>query len=306
MPSSRASQIVSSRLEETIGASTRQRQRRSRHGGSRAAARPRRGCAPGSSSPASAGRASPIPAPARICGITVHQAEAAGQQRETADAAGDQQAAGHRPRLGVAPDPRGRDRRDRQHADRERRGERLDAPAGDEQEDHQEDDRGERRREQPQGDRGPQRRARGGGLGRRRLLARRDRTGPERGAEGHQPTRRGERHLGEEDRPPVEGLGQRAAERGSDRDPEHRRRHPEPPPAARAAAVEQTEGGDQRRGAPTACTPRRTRSRPSESERPQASEAARTGRSRRRRAARRRSGARGAAAGMTAIARTAV
>jgi hypothetical protein len=59
----------------------------------------------------------------------------------------------------------------------------------------------------------------------------------------------GDRDLGEEDRPPVEGLGEGAAERRADRDPEDRGGDPEPPPASRGAAVQQLEGGDQGAGA---------------------------------------------------------
>ena len=75
------------------------------------------------------------------------------EQGEAADPARDQQAARHRPDLRVAGQPRGNDRGDRQHAHREGRRQRLDAPARDEQEHDEEDHRGQRRREQRQGDR---------------------------------------------------------------------------------------------------------------------------------------------------------
>ena len=234
----------------------------------------------------------PIPAPASSCGATVHQAEAAGSSARQPIPPADQQAARPRRASRGPRRPARPQRRDGQHADRERRGERLDAPAGDEQQDHQEDDRGQRRGEQRQRDGGADGDAGAGfGLGAAlgatpgiRCRARRARQASSAGEH--------DRHLGQEDRPPVEELGERAAQRRADRGAEHRGRHPEAAPRAGAASVEQLEArrpapprrpGPARRAGPAAASS----SRPSRTR----ATRARTAAARRRRAGPRRPGA---------------
>ena len=142
---------------------------------------------------------------------------------------------------------RGCARRDRGHRqDRDGRGggERRDRPAGDEQQHEQEEDAdeggGEEREREDRAERTSG--IEGGGPGVEcRLFDPGGREGDNR--------RRGERDrdLGEEDRPPVEGLGQRSAKRGPGGEAEDR--HRRPGAAARTAGVDQREGADQQRRA---------------------------------------------------------
>ena len=101
----------------------------------------------GSSSPASAGSAMPMPAPARICGRMIQATCASGSHASASTPPPTSaQPALARGRRGAA-DPLAGDRRHREHRDRERGRERLERPAGDEQQHEQEQHAGERGRE---------------------------------------------------------------------------------------------------------------------------------------------------------------
>ncbi len=166
-----------------------------------------------------------------------------GQQGKASHPARDQEATGDRPRLRVARQPRGEQRGDRQDADRQRRGERLDAPSRHQQQDDQEDHRGQRCREQSQRDRLANRKGAGGAIGVPAVVGGHDLAA--RGLQGDEHPGQHDRRLCEEDRPPRERLGQGPAERGADGDPEDRRRHPHPASRAGPAAIEKLEGRDQ-------------------------------------------------------------
>ena len=83
----------------------------------------------------------------------------------------------------------------------------------------------------------------------------------------------GDRHLHEEDRPPVECLRQRTAERRAGGEAEDRRRGPGAPAGLRRRRAARTRPTSTA-AAPTACAPRSASSTPSEPARPQPSEAA--------------------------------
>ena len=302
VPCSRACRSSRSRLAEIRGASSGERQRdpgvADREQPRGALLRVRSGI----SSPARAGSASPIPAPARTCGTTVHHAEAPRQQREAADAAGDQQAAGDRPGLAG--------RRGIREAAIAATGSTLTASAAVSGSMLQPEtsssttrkiDRGQRGREQRQCDRRPQRGSgevgsvRGGAVRSRRVRAARSAT---------------------QRRPPGATSGTWArkiarqskawsARRRARARRRRRRRRPPPRPArsgAGHAAVEQPEGRDQRRRRRRrAWTPRSTSSRPERVRRARRrARRRRRARSRPRRGGRRRSGARAGAAGSSA------
>ena len=272
MPCSRAESMVEVRFDEIRGASAARaiaipawRIESSRATSCRVRS--------GISSPERAGSAIPMPAPARTCGIDRPPRRGRREQRQAADPAGDQQAARDRPGLRVAREPRRDDRRDRQHADRERRGERLDAPARDQQQHDQEDHRGQGGREQRQGGRGAERQ----GAARAVRVA----------AGGWEPLARRARPAG---RPAAPG-GRSAPGRG--RSPARRRpgsarrrapvrrrsRRPTPPPTSGARIPglppsSSSKAATRPPAAPSAWTPRSASSSPSELEAPQPIEAA--------------------------------
>ena len=141
----------------------------------------------------------------------------AGHEGEHEDPGADEQAACRRPGAIRAADPRAGERGDGQHRHGHRGGERLQRPARDQHQDEQEEHAGERRgdeRERGRGQHGQPRR-------------RRSRSRPRSPREGDRGEDRGG-SLGQEDHPPVEQLGDGAADRRPDRDSEHGRRGPEP------------------------------------------------------------------------------
>ena len=176
------------------------------------------GARPPSAVSVSAERTSARPIPTRICGGIVSAIVAFGRkarparppETRIAPAAARARALGHE--LGRARLPS--DRRQRHHRDDERRADRAQAPAFDQQQDEQEERRGDRRRDHRQGEVRPEVRAAGaaqlGSIDPGRRLVPGDGEDRHRGDQRH-------RHLEEEDRLPGDELGEEAADRRAER-----------------------------------------------------------------------------------------
>ena len=219
-----------------------------------------------------------MPTPAMTWGGMVQQDVRLGDRGEGADTAGDQEGAGCGSRRGRASDPGRGDRGDRQDGDRRGGRERGGGPAGHQQQHEQEQHSRERRGDQCERDRrssvgrtpgieggraGPVR-----GRGCRLIRAMRGKVDNSCGdARGQR-----DRDLREEDRPPVERLGQCAAERRPRREAEDRGGVPRA--AARAATVESSKTATSTAAAPPACSARSTSRTSSEPARPQPNDVA--------------------------------
>ena len=228
----RAREIVSSRLEERIGASSDQRRDdpdvadREQPGGVA------RGCARASALPPAPAAPAPSPRPRGAAGTTVHQAEAEGSSARQLMPARDQQAARRGARLGVAAD---------REAANAAAGSTLTASAA-----------ASGSMLQPATSSSTTRKTTAVSAADSSPSAIAGRTGMRRRARPPQPpsaaasdpvpraAREAGEHAGEhdrrlrqEDRPPVEQLGERAAQRRADRGAEHRGGHPEPAPRLR-------------------------------------------------------------------------
>ncbi len=209
-----------------------------------------------------------MPAPARICGTIVHAMLGAGRNASAAAPPASSSAPASARACGGPGERGGGERGEREHRDAERGPQRRDREAGDELDHEQEQHRGERgggrasaaaARARRRGRRSAAARPRGGigAAGRARAPARRSglvRLGCLQRGGGRRPSAPGrgecERDLDDEDRAPVEELGQHAADRRAGGGADQRGAEPPAAAVARAARVEHLERGQQRgRGA---------------------------------------------------------
>ena len=246
MPCSRAESIVEVRFEEIRGAraASAMAMPAQRIDSSRATSwRVRSGI----SSPERAGSAMPIPAPARTCGTTVHQAEAAGSSaRQPTPPATSRQPAIAR----VCGLPGSREERIAAT------GRTLTASAAASGSMLQPETSSRTTRKitavseaesSPRASDSRSLKAPGRTIGIAAVVGHR-RCSLRAASRATSMPGQHDRRLGEEDRPPVEGLGERAADRRADGDPEDRRGDPHPPAGARPTRIEELEGGDQPSG----------------------------------------------------------